>query len=380
MAAALLWVQHLLGSGHLRRALSLAEALAASGLDTTVATGGPPMPWRPPPGVGIVQLPAARAADSRIASLVDDSGDPTGDAFWAARSRMLDDLVERLRPAVLVTEMHPFGRRAFRHEVMALLDRAAALSRPLVVSSVRDVLVDKVRADRWQEMRDIAIGRYDLVLVHGDESLFPFGRTFPHAAAIADRTVHTGFVLAATPRPAGEARGSVIVSAGGGAVGRGLIEAALQARPLTGLAHRPWWLIAGANIPPADWNALGAALPADVRLVRHRDDLPDLIAAAEVSVSQAGYNTVAEGLAGGARMVLVPFDAEGQDEQRLRAGRLAELGLAEMVTADRLAPASLAAAIDRAAARRRPDASSFRFDGARRSAEAVLARLRARAA
>ena len=48
---ALVWVQHLLGSGHLRRALSLAEALAASGLGTTVATGGPPMPWPAPPGV-----------------------------------------------------------------------------------------------------------------------------------------------------------------------------------------------------------------------------------------------------------------------------------------------------------------------------------------
>ena len=373
---ALVWVQHLLGSGHLRRALSLAEALAASGLGTTVATGGPPMPWPAPPGVDIVQLPAARAADDRFASLVDDSGHPPGDEFWRARAGMLRDLVERRRPAVLVTEMYPFGRRAFRHEVMALLDHAAAVSRPLVVSSVRDVLVDKVRADRWQEMRDIAVRRFELVLVHGDERLFPFARTFPHAAAIAERTVHTGFVLGAMPRPAAEARGCVVVSAGGGAVGRGLIEAALAARPLTALADRPWLLVAGANLPQADWDALATALPAGVSLVRHRHDLPDLIAAAEVSISQAGYNTVAEGLAGGARMVLVPFDAAGQDEQRLRASRLAELGLAEMLTTDRLAPETLAAAIDRTAEKPRPDASAFRFDGAGRSAAAILARLR----
>ncbi|HMR29855.1 MAG TPA: glycosyltransferase [Geminicoccaceae bacterium] len=380
MAAALVWVQHLLGSGHLRRALSLAEALAANGLRTTVASGGAPMPWPVPAGVEIVQLPAARAADNRIASLVDASGNPPDDGFWQARGRVLRELVDHVCPAVIVTEMYPFGRRAFRHEVIALLDHAAAVSAPLVVSSVRDVLVDKVRADRWQEMRDVAVARCDLVLVHGDERLFPFERTFPHAAAIADRTVHTGFILAAVPNPADAGRCCVVVSAGGGAVGRGLIEAALAARPLTVLSDRPWWLVAGANVPQADWDALGRALPPDVRLVRHRDDLPDLIAAAEVSVSQAGYNTVVEGLAGGARMVLVPFDAPGQDEQRLRAGRLAELGLAEVPTGDRLAPATLAAAVDRAVAKPRPDASSFRFDGAARSAESILAGLRRRAA
>ena len=99
------------------------------------------------------------------------------------------------------------------------------------------------------------------------------------------------------------------------------------------------------------------------------------MAAAEVSVSQAGYNTVAEGLAGGARMVLVPFDAEGQDEQRARAARLSDLGLVELLTADRLTPADLAAAIDRAAARPRPAISGLSFDGARRSVEVILARL-----
>lgn len=371
----LIWVQHLLGSGHLRRALSVAEALAAAGFAPTLASGGPPMPWRAA-GVDIVQLPSLRAADERIAGLVDAQGREPTPALWVERTAILAGLVRRLRPRVVITEMFPFGRRALRQEVLDLLDAAGGLRpRPLVVSSVRDVLVAKTRADRLEEMRDLALRRFDLVLVHGDPALFPFARTFVHADAIADRLVHTGFVLNRLPVPAAEGQGAVLVSAGGGAVGGGLIEAALAARPLSRLAHRRWHLVAGANMPAAHWQALNAGLPAGVTLERHSHDLPGLMAAAEVSVSQAGYNTAAEGLAGAARMVLVPFDAPGQDEQAARAARLRELGLAELVTAAEVTPTGLAAAIDRAAARPRPAAAGLRFDGAQRSAEAIAERL-----
>lgn len=377
---ALIWVQHLLGSGHLRRALSVAEALADAGLATMVASGGPPMPWPAPAGVEVVQLEPLRAADQRIAGLIDRNGIAPGDDLWASRSGVLRELVDRLRPAVLITEMYPFGRRAFRHEVGALLDHAASLRpAPLVVCSVRDVLVDKVRPDRWLEMRDIARDRYDLVLVHGDAEIFPFSHTFPHAEAIADRLVYTGFVLSTVPVPVESARGSVVASAGGGAVGRRLIETALAAKPLSRLADRHWILVTGANLPEEEVAALRTGLPPGTTLERHRDDMPGLIAAAEVSVSQAGYNTVAEGLASGSRMVLVPFDGEGQTEQRVRAGRLAELGLATVLAADQLTPESLAAAVDRAASRDRPVTSSLAFDGALRSAEIIVGRLSARA-
>ena len=39
-ARVLLYVQHLLGIGHLKRAMTLARALAAEGLEVTVASGG----------------------------------------------------------------------------------------------------------------------------------------------------------------------------------------------------------------------------------------------------------------------------------------------------------------------------------------------------
>ena len=62
----LFWVQSLLGSGHLRRALLLAEAFAARGGEVTLANGGSPGPWAPAPGVRLVQLPPISARNARF--------------------------------------------------------------------------------------------------------------------------------------------------------------------------------------------------------------------------------------------------------------------------------------------------------------------------
>ena len=87
-------------------------------------------------------------------------------------------------------------------------------------------------------------------------------------------------------------------------------------------------------------------------LDRHRRDFDALFANSLLSVSQAGYNTVVEGLWLGKPMVLVPFETASETEQRIRAERLASLGLAEVVLEKGLTASSLARAID--AAIRRP--------------------------
>ena len=99
-------------------------------------------------------------------------------------------------------------------------------------------------------------------------------------------------------------------------------------------------------------------------LDRHRDDFDALFAKSLLSVSQAGYNTVVEGLRLGKPMVLVPFETATETEQRIRAERLADLGLAEVVWESELTPSSLARAID--AAYRRPTRAGRRAGPRRR--------------
>lgn len=367
----LFWVQSLLGSGHLRRALLLSEAFAAQGADVSLVNGGPPGPWPAPGGVELIQLPQVAANKGDFGDLVDAAGHPFDDGLRHERRQRLLGLLER-RPQAIITEMFPFGRRAFRGELLPLLEAAAdARPRPLVVASVRDILVTKPDPKRYRWMVEACLAHYDRVLVHGDEHLSPFSASFPPAPELGARINQTGFIHLGEGESAVGEPPAVLISAGGGAVGERLLRAALAARPASRYAAAPWLLVGGHNLPAAAFASLAAALPKGCVFERHRPDLASLIGRCEVSVSQAGYNTVVEGLAAGARMVLVPFAAGEEDEQEQRAARLVALGLAERVGEAEVDGPSLAAAIDRIGVLPRPDPRRWSYDGAARSAAIV---------
>jgi predicted glycosyltransferase len=77
-------------------------------------------------------------------------------------------------------------------------------------------------------------------------------------------------------------------------------------------------------------------------------------------------------LAARARAVLVPFAAERETEQLMRAERLAALGAAELVRESELTQQSLTAAMERAVTRE-PAPIAINSDGAARSACIVAA-------
>src|SRR3546814_12166573 len=66
-ADVLLYVQHLLGIGHIRRAAVLARAFHRAGLKVVFVTGGFPVRGLALDGVEVVQLPPARSADETFA-------------------------------------------------------------------------------------------------------------------------------------------------------------------------------------------------------------------------------------------------------------------------------------------------------------------------
>jgi predicted glycosyltransferase len=360
----LVHVQHLLGIGHLARVSRIAAALAKAGADVTLVSGGAVVSGFPPKGVKLVQLPAIRARDMSFSALIDDDGKAIDDVFKANRRDRLIQAFDAVKPDVLIIEAFPFGRRQMRFELLPLLTHARAAARPpLIASSVRDILQENRKAGRAEETLATLRNFFDLVLVHGDPHFAHLEETFPQAREIADRIVYTGLV-------AGEAatspdRFDVVVSAGGGVVGRKLIDAALAAAP--GLLDRwpRWCVLTGPNFPAAERATLQASLPAGVVLETFRADFPGLLANARLSVSQAGYNTVCDILRAGCPAVLIPFAEGGETEQSDRARRLATLGLAAVVTEDRLTPGSLA---DAMVAAPEPRGLTLNLDGAAETA------------
>jgi predicted glycosyltransferase len=348
-------VQHLLGIGHVKRAAALVAALRRGGNEVWVIAGGHGVP-EVAFEAETIQLPPVRATDASFRHLVDEDGAAFDDALKERRRDLVRDALVRIDPDLVLIESFPFGRRAFRQELMPLLESG----RPVAVS-VRDILVAKDKA-RTEAAAALVRRHVAAVLVHGDPRFVRLEESFAAAAAIADRVHYTGYVYA-PPQEGDAPRGEVVVSAGGGAVGAPLLRAALEARPLTRYRDRPWRVIAGPNLPASDLAALGGQ---GLAVERFRGDFPLLLRGCAVSVSQAGYNTVLDLLWARPPAVLVPFAAAGETEQTLRAARLG----CPVVPEAELTPATLASAIDQAV----PPAVTVALDGAERSA-ALLNRM-----
>ena len=369
------WVQHLLGIGHLKRTATLARAFRRAGMEVVIVSGGHAVPGLDIADARLIQLPAVRAADKYFKILVDENDREIDDAFRDRRRDLLLDAWRAESPDVLITELFPFGRRQLRHELLPLLQEARTARRgdktALVVSSVRDILVEPPKPERVAEMLERVETYYDRVLIHGDPTLIPFDETFAHADRIAHLVSYTGYVVD-TPRrtPGGPGTDEVIVSAGGGAVSEELFRAAMAARRATGLADRTWRILAGHALAQATFDALAAEAPPGVIVERARPDFTTLMANCALSISQGGYNTVMEMMAARTRGVIVPYAGGLETEQTLRARLLENRGGIRSLPEDALSPARLAAAVDEALAAPPPDASGLNTGGA--DASAVL--------
>jgi predicted glycosyltransferase len=373
------YVQHLLGIGHLVRASRIASALVSDGQDVTMVTGGMTLDGFPAAQIANIQLPPLRSADDSFSGLADEHGREAGDLYLTRRKEALVNAFEDIEPNCLIIEAFPFARRQMRFELLPLLDHVKTLPsgrRPMVVSSIRDILQPK------SPERDVATAHlvqdyFDLVLVHGDRRFATLDETFSAARSIADKTVYTGMIAPDDAEPSAADRYDVIVSAGGGAVGGDLLRAGVAARELTSLSTARWLIVTGPNLPDEAVSRLQAKASDNVDIVHFLPDLARLLNQAKVSVSQAGYNTVADVLRAECASVLVPFAAHGEQEQTIRATRLAAAGLAVCIQAGDLSPANLAGAIDAACRQERDYAASMLLDGAAATAGILTERHKA---
>ena len=378
MRSVLVYVQHLLGIGHLMRTRQIAEALAGHGFDVHLVTGGMPIGGRMPRGVRTVQLPPIRVADASFTPLRDAAFEPIDDAYRSRRREMLLAAYAEAAPCAVLFETFPFGRRALRFELLPLLERIdATRPRPLVVSSIREILQLQQKPEREREMLAWAAQWFDAIFVHGDPRFARFEDTFSFADELVPPVHYTGFVSGraiAAPDGPGGARDEVVVSAGGGGVGVDLLATALAAQPLSSVSGRTWRVLAGPNITDAGFDRLRSMAGPTAIVERSRSDFAGVLERAFVSISQAGYNTTLDVLASGARPVFVPFTGNGETEQRARGNRLAELNVAIVVDDRTLTPLTLAQAVDGAVTREAWGRWDFASDGAAQTA-VLLSRL-----
>ncbi|WP_170357050.1 glycosyltransferase family protein [Ruegeria arenilitoris] len=364
-------VTHLLGTGHLSRALTLGRAFADAGHDVTVASGGMPAPQLNTDGVSLLALPPLRSDGTDFTRLLTADEDIADAAYLNSRAIALTEAVRRVNPDVLITELYPFGRRSLAGEFLALLSTARSLpSSPVVLSSVRDILAPPSKVAKAARTEEIIERFYDGVLVHSDPEITPLDASWPVTDSLAGRMFYTGFVAPPAPGPheQGEGANEILVSAGGGSVGQPIFRAAIEAAQK--MPNRRWRLLVGGQDAEDRIAELRHMTNREnVILEPVRPDFRQMLPLAAASVSMCGYNTAMDLLQCATPAVLIPFDDGKEVEQTLRAKSLARLPAVDVLNSAKLTGEALAQAVDRVLHQGPREPLNGGFDGASKSVE-----------
>jgi predicted glycosyltransferase len=354
-ARVFIYVQHLLGAGHLVRAMALAKSLAHE-YSVCLVSGGLPIE-REVEGYRFVQLPTIRVFDQSFDRLVGEDDQPVDESYRVARRALLLDTLADFNPQVVITETYPFGRRQFRFEIEPMLEWCRE-HKTILIASIRDILQRRSLA-KEQEMVRVVLENYDLILVHSDDNFVKLQSSFSLTAEISEKIAYTGYIHADSPSQSRDENqcdtvnhpplgtGEVIVAGGSGSVSGHLLSVAQATRPISVANQIKWRLLTGrTGHQSADSSSHSASDSTAMVIEPNRSDYPELLRHCRLSVSQAGYNSVLDLLAAGCPAIVVPFEGDGETEQLDRARALAEAGRLVMIREAELTPNTLAAAID----------------------------------
>jgi len=362
----LIIVTHLLGTGHLSRALTLARAFSGHGHKVTVASGGMPAAHLKADGITVRQLPPVRSDGTHFTTLLTADNALADDDYLTRRSQVILDLFHNLKPDAIITELFPFGRRILRTEFLALLKAAKTHQNPpVVLSSIRDILAPPSKPEKAAKTNQIIDLYYDGVLVHSDAKTTPLNQSWPVSDMLVKKLRYTGYVAPAPagPHPERSGMGEVIVSAGGGAVGTALFECAIKAVRMKPAQN--WrMLVGGADPAPEVARLQQLAKGTAMTIEPARPDFRQLLYHAAASVSMCGYNTALDLLQAGTPSVFVPFDAGGEVEQTLRAKSLAKRPNFAVVSSWDLTPQNLLNALQSVQVAGRFESGGLDFNGA----------------
>jgi len=363
----LYYCQSLVGVGHLTCSLRIIDELLQHSEVDLVHGGldaGAPMQR---PGLRSLRLPTL-LHDEETGDFFDPEARRGIDEIWAERALAIAGFL-RMPYQAIVVEFYPFGRRRFKHEIMAIFGAVRDRCGPVpIFTSVREVLVRRA-LENERRMVDSVRKHIHTVFVRGDPEIVRFEETFTLAHEIADRICYTGYISPPPPPTRPLRKKQILVSQGGGNVGQELLRSAIGAAAL--LPEYAFVLATGSRTTPPEVDALRRSVRSDnVEITPFLHDFPYRLMESAVSISMGGDNTLLDVLT--ARTPALAYPYQGNSEQGFRIRKFAEKGLLHELQGEDLAPERLKEKIELALCTPYP-ARTIAVDGARATSDRIAA-------
>ena len=343
-----------MGIGHMRRNLLIAGALAGGPSRATIlliAGAREVSAYGVPAGVDYLSLPAIRKeGNGRYHPRYLDL--PLEDLI-AVRARLIAAALEAFTPDVLIVDKVPRGAV---NELDPALRSLRDSGGTRCVLGLRDVLDDPATVRReWSEAaNDRAVrDHYHAVWVYGDPAVYDAVAEYGFPPEVAARVRYTGYLDQRRRTRLADIDGAREVSArlaecpgrlalclvGGGEDGSPVAEAFARADfppDMTGV------ILTGPFMPPGVQERLRRRAGANPRLrvLGFVTDTDLLLDRADRVVTMGGYNSVCEVLSYQKPALVVPR-VRPRQEQLIRAERLRDLGLIDLLHPDHLGPGEL---------------------------------------
>lgn len=320
------YCQHVLGVGHFHRSLAVCLAIAKEH-QVTMILGGPAINISEP-SLNFFKLPGLKM-DHDFKNLQPCDPKYTLEETKKLRADLLLDFFKEHNPDVFITELYPFGRKAFRFELdpvlQAIKDRI--IPNCIAFCSLRDILVERKDDQLKFETRVIKTLHkfFHGLIIHSDENYIPLKDTFKQAEKILLPQCYTGFVsrkakIQDTKKLPIPERGKklIVASIGGGSVGEELLLAVANAFHRDPVKTKDYHLqiFTGLYSEKSLTQKLSSLQTDNISISSFTPDFPEWLSKADLSISMAGYNSCMDAIIAKVPALLYPF--EQNHEQRYR--------------------------------------------------------------
>ena len=373
------------GLGHLRRCLNLSWALvhAHPNLSILLVTGSSVAHRFPlPPRVDYVKLPAVRKVaneryEPRSLSMSDEG-------VRNIRSNLLLRTIRDFGPDLLLVDHAPVGMKGEIRPALEWLHNNR--SDCVKIVGLRDIIDEPQRVvEAWKSdgIYDVLQTLYDHVVIYGSQSVFDPVSAYRFPASIAERARFVNYVTESNAYSSEEPpketveRARVVVTVGGG---DGAVDLVIGNFFDMVEKHRSQIdfdtiILPGPLAPPEileTFHRRTTGLP--ITIEDFVESSSPFLRESDLVICTGGYNTTVQVLRHARRAIVIPRVMH-RKEQLMRATRLSDMGLVELLQPDDVNPDRLFKMVTRQlASSERPledarRADMFRFDGAETMAE-----------